>query len=47
MEKPLDIPLLLEAIRDYLAATKDEHVRRLNQPGFKTVFLGKTVPKNS
>jgi len=39
MEKPLDIPLLLETIRDYLAESGAERVRRLTRPDFKTAFL--------
>ncbi len=39
MEKPLDIPLLLKAIRDYLAESETERVRRLTRPDFKTAFL--------
>ena len=39
MEKPLDIPLLLETIRDYLAETEVERVRRRTRPDFKTAFL--------
>lgn len=40
MEKPLDIPLLLETIRSYLAESETERVRRLTRPDFKTAFLG-------
>lgn len=43
MEKPLDIPLLLETIRDYLAESEMERVRRLTRSEIskrsKTVFL--------
>ena len=39
MEKPLDIPLLLEAIQAYLAESETERVRRQTWPNFKTVFL--------
>ena len=39
MEKPLDMPRLLEAIRNYLAEPEAERVRRLTRPDFKTVFL--------
>lgn len=39
MEKPLDIPLLLETIRDYLAESEVERVRRLTRPDFQTVLL--------
>lgn len=45
MEKPLDIPLLLEAIGDYLAEPEPERVRRLTQPDFKTVILGGRNPR--
>ena len=41
MEKPLDIPLLLEAIRSYLAESETERMRRLARPDFKTVRLAK------
>jgi len=39
MEKPLDIPLLLDAIRDYLVEPETERVRRLTRPDFKTALL--------
>ena len=39
MEKPLDIPLLLETIRAYLAESEAQRVRRLARPGFKTLLL--------
>jgi DNA-binding response OmpR family regulator len=39
MEKPLDIPLLLETIRNYLAESEAQRVRRLTRPDFKTAFL--------
>ena len=43
MEKPLDIPLLLDAIRNYLAESEVERVRRLTRPDFKTVLLGESA----
>jgi DNA-binding response OmpR family regulator len=43
MEKPLDIPLLLETIRGYLTESEAERVRRLMRPGFKTVNLGDLI----
>src|SRR5262249_23062080 len=39
MEKPLNIEVLLQAIRNLLAETDTERVRRLTDPEFKTVFL--------
>jgi len=39
MEKPLDIPLLLETIRSYLTESEAQRVRRLTRPDFKTAFL--------
>ena len=39
MEKPLDIPLLLETIRNYLAESEAQRLRRLTLPDFKTAFL--------
>jgi DNA-binding response OmpR family regulator len=38
MEKPLDIPLLLDLVRIYLAENKTERVRRLTRPDFKPLF---------
>lgn len=46
MEKPLDLRVLLEAIKALLAETESERVRRLTNPGFKTGFL-KPVPRPS
>jgi two-component system, OmpR family, response regulator MtrA len=46
MEKPLDIPLLLETIRDYLAESEAERVRRVTRPDFKTVLLDNHAPKS-
>lgn len=45
MEKPLDIPLLLETIRNYLAEPEAERVRRLTRPDFKTAFLDNRARK--
>jgi CheY-like chemotaxis protein len=39
MEKPLNLPVLLEAIWMYLAETERERARRLTHPHFKTRFL--------
>lgn len=39
MEKPLNLPVLLRAIRELLAETDAERTRRLTDPEFKTVFL--------
>ncbi|HUA38109.1 MAG TPA: response regulator [Candidatus Sulfopaludibacter sp.] len=46
MEKPLDIPLLLEAVRHYLAEPEAEHIRRLTGPDFKTVLLGECAKES-
>ena len=43
MEKPLDIPLLLETIQSYLAESETERVCRLARPDFKTVLLRDVV----
>jgi len=43
MEKPLDIPLLLKTIRNYLAESESERVHRLTRPDFKTVLLGNSA----
>lgn len=40
MEKPLNLPLLLETIRNLLAETEAERTQRLTNPEFKTVLLG-------
>jgi CheY-like chemotaxis protein len=39
MEKPLDLPLLLQAIQKLLAETEAERTRRLVNPDFTTAFL--------
>jgi DNA-binding response OmpR family regulator len=39
MEKPLNLPILLQAIQDLLSETDAERMRRLTDPEFKTVFL--------
>ena len=51
MEKPLDLPLLLETIRVLLAEPDEEHITRVSDPNFKTALLnvptrvdGKTKP---
>lgn len=46
MEKPLDIPLLLETIRNYLAESDAERAHRLIQPDFRTVVLGKSTKES-
>lgn len=43
MEKPLNLPVLLEAVRVLLAETEAERTRRLTNPNFKTAFLGNHV----
>jgi CheY-like chemotaxis protein len=40
MEKPLNLPCLLETIRCLLAETESQRTRRLTNPGFKTRLLG-------
>jgi DNA-binding response OmpR family regulator len=37
MEKPLNIPLLLELIRLHLAETRTDRIRRLTRPDFKPI----------
>jgi DNA-binding response OmpR family regulator len=39
MEKPLNLPLLLETIRNLMAETEAERTQRLTNPEFKTVLL--------
>src|SRR5580704_4550313 len=39
MEKPLNLPVLLDAIRKLLAETEAERTRRLINPDFNTEFL--------
>jgi CheY-like chemotaxis protein len=39
MEKPLDLPLLLETIKKLLAEPDEEHIARVSDPGFKTALL--------
>jgi DNA-binding response OmpR family regulator len=39
MEKPLDLPLLLQSIRSYLDESQKERMRRLKRTGFKTAWL--------
>lgn len=39
MEKPLHLPLLLETIKDLIAESESDRMRRLTNPGFRTVFL--------
>jgi CheY-like chemotaxis protein len=39
MEKPLDLPLLLQSIRTYLDESQRERVRRVTRTGFKTAWL--------
>lgn len=40
MEKPLNLPVLLETIRNLMAETEAERTQRLTNPEFKTVLLG-------
>jgi hypothetical protein len=39
MEKPLDLPVLLDAIASLMAESETERVSRLSNPSFKTHFL--------
>jgi two-component system nitrogen regulation response regulator GlnG len=41
MEKPLDLPLLLETAHKYLAESDLRHARRTVRPDFKTVLLNR------
>ncbi len=43
MEKPLDLPLLLDTIADLLAESEADRVRRLTNRDFKTTFLNHTI----
>jgi two-component system KDP operon response regulator KdpE len=45
MEKPLDLPVLLEAIRDYLNAPKNGDPERPDRRDVKTILLGKSENK--
>ena len=45
MEKPLDLPVLLEAIRDYLNAPKNGDTQRPDRRDVKTILLGKSENK--
>ncbi len=44
MEKPLNLPVLLEAVKKLLAETEAERTRRLTNSQFKTVFLNHRNP---
>src|SRR5215831_8900872 len=39
MEKPLDLPCLLQKMAQFLAESEDERVHRLTRPDFRTVLL--------
>ena len=39
MEKPLDLPCLLQTIAGFLGESEEERVRRLTRPDFHTVLL--------
>jgi DNA-binding response OmpR family regulator len=41
MEKPLDLPLLLDAIANLLAESEPERVQRLTDRGFKTTYFNR------
>jgi CheY-like chemotaxis protein len=45
MEKPLDIPLLLETIQSYLAESETERVHRLACQDIQTIVLSDSVAK--
>lgn len=47
MEKPLDIPVLLEAIRNFIAESAGQSSSASARSNIKTVFLGHPEPKNS
>ena len=47
MEKPLNMPLLLSAIANFLAEPELERILRVADPGFKTVYLKNPPPKHS
>lgn len=44
MEKPLNLPVLLETIKQLLAETEAERTRRLTHPQFQTAFLNRDKP---
>ena len=44
MEKPLHLPLLLRTIRNLVSEPRNEWLRRLTEPGFKTLFLHHSAP---
>jgi len=39
MEKPLDLPLLLQTIRHLLLEPDEEHIRRITERNFRTALL--------
>jgi CheY-like chemotaxis protein len=43
MEKPLDIPLLLTAIKRFTSEDEQQHLRRITSPAFVTSFLGQAM----
>jgi CheY-like chemotaxis protein len=47
MEKPLNLPLLLAAIADFLAEPELERILRVADPGFQTVDLKNSPTKRS
>ena len=42
MEKPLDLPVLLEAIQNLLDEPQETRLTRISSPGFKTLLLSTT-----
>jgi DNA-binding response OmpR family regulator len=44
MEKPLNIPILVRAIKSLTAENEDEHTRRITNPSFVTQLLGSSNP---
>jgi CheY-like chemotaxis protein len=46
MEKPLDIPVLLRAIKRFTSEDEKRHVRRITNPAFVTQLLGNADPED-
>jgi len=42
MEKPLDLPVLLDTIQNLLDESREARVTRVSNPGFKTRLLSTT-----
>jgi two-component system OmpR family response regulator len=43
MEKPLNLPLLLATIKNFLSETEPDRVRRLTNPHFRTLLLNQNI----